>query len=114
MSGATMLYRCPGPHVTDGIAYDYTVVDAADVDAALADGWHRHYDQAHAAMQAASADAAAQLQANEARLAEVDAALAKSLQARHKGRGVWAVVDADGNEVQTGLTKEEAQAAVGA
>ena len=31
----------------------------------------------------------------------------------HKGRGVWAIVDDEGNEVETGLTKEEAYRASG-
>lgn len=109
MKNATMLYRCPGPHSTDGIAYDYTVVDGDEVEAKLAEGWHRNWHDADAALKGAAERPAE----NEQELAEVDEALkdAGALKAVHKGRGKWSVVDADGKELQSGLTKEQAEAA---
>jgi hypothetical protein len=122
MKNPTMVYRCPGQHVTDGIAYDYTIVDEDEVEAKLAEGWHRDWNAADAARRAAEE----QLAENEAKLEEVEAKLADAggagdgetpadkpkLTAVHKGRGKWSVVDAEGNEIKSGLTKEEAAAAV--
>ena len=34
-----MLYKSPGPHKFHGGDFDYIVVDEADVDARVADGW---------------------------------------------------------------------------
>jgi hypothetical protein len=34
-----MLYKSPGPHKFHGGDFDYIVVDEADVDASIADGW---------------------------------------------------------------------------
>lgn len=119
MQNATMLYRCPGPHKTDGISYDYTVVDQADVDTALAGGWHRNWIDADQALKGA----AEKLAQNEREIAAADTKLqaageqsapnAEGLTAVHKGRGKWSLVDAEGNEVRSGLTKEEAAAEVG-
>ena len=56
------------------------------------------------------------IEANEAELQRIEqkleAAEAPKLRAVHKGRGVWALVDASGAEVETGLSREEAQAKV--
>jgi hypothetical protein len=41
MLEATMLYKAPGPHNLHGHDVDYVVVDADEVDALVADGWHR-------------------------------------------------------------------------
>lgn len=37
----TMLYKYPGPHRIDRDNYSYLVVDSADVDTFLDDGWFR-------------------------------------------------------------------------
>lgn len=79
MKTPTMLYICPGQHVTDGVAYDYTVVDESEVESHLADGWHRDWVQADAALKASAAE---RLQANERELAEVE----QKLQAAPKAR----------------------------
>jgi hypothetical protein len=34
-----MLYKHPGPHEIHGDKFDYTIVDEADVDSAVKDGW---------------------------------------------------------------------------
>lgn len=113
MKNPTMLYKSPGAHSTDGVSYDYTIVDADEVEAKLAEGWSGHYLEA--AERAKGADAA-QLNANEQELAQVEQQLqaAGDLKAVHKGRGVWAVVDGAGHEVEGGLTKEQAHAKAGA
>lgn len=114
MKEPTMLYRCPGEHRTDGIDYAYTIVDADQVDAALAEGWHRTIAEA-ADTQAALVQ---KIQANESELQEVERKLAEGgdapkLAAVHKGRGKYDVVDAAGAVVASGLTKDEAQAKAG-
>lgn len=134
MQNATMLYRCPGEHITEGVRYDYIIVDATEVDAALADGWHHNWVQADAAFKAAAQKLAAnevELQAveqqldgadslagaesgTEAAAAAGDAAQPAALTAVHKGAGKWSLVDAAGIEVQTGLTKDAAKAAAAA
>lgn len=129
MKHPTMLYRSPGPHALEAGPCDYVIVDATEVDAKLAEGWHRKPDEA---VRADRERAAAQLQANEQEQAQIAAQLQAAgaggadngdqapagapaaLKAVHKGRGVWAVVDAAGAEVATGLTREEAQARAGA
>ena len=126
MHNPTMLYRCPGQHITDGIAYDYVIVEEGEIESKLSEGWHRNWHDADAALKGA----AEKLAENERELAKVEQQLeaagepvsgempgaegqaAPQLTAVHKGRGKWAVVDAAGNEVQSGLTREEAQAAV--
>jgi len=41
MSFPTIVYRCPGPHQRKGGTFDYKgVADKAQLEAALADGWH--------------------------------------------------------------------------
>lgn len=117
MKNPTMLYRCPGPHITDGIAYEYTIVDEDRVEATLAEGWHRNWADADTALKGAAeklAENERELAAGNKKLEEAGeqtAANAEGLKAVHKGRGKWSLVDADGNEVKSGLTKEEAQAA---
>jgi hypothetical protein len=107
MNNPTMLYRCPGPETFEGVACETTVVDEPDVDAMLADGWSRDWIAADAVHK----EAAAKLAANEEEQARIAAELAA------------ADPDADvidpppgasglGEEVQTGLTKEQALAAV--
>ena len=103
MKSPTMLYRCPGPLEFEGVACETTIVDEPDVEAALADGWHRNWIEA----------GAARLATNEAELAEVEKKLGGHLHAVHKGRGKYDVLDADGKVVYDNLTKEEAQAKVG-
>ena len=127
MNNATMLYKCPGPHTTDGISYDYVIVDEPEIAAQLAEGWHLTYVEADAAR----TSAAGELAANKAELAEVERQLEGAgslvgaqdtaagaetqpvLRAVHKGAGKWSLLDANDNEVRTGLTKDEAKAAVG-
>lgn len=110
MNDPTMLYRCPGPHRTDGIDYEYVIVDDSEVEATMAKGWYRHYTDASQAL----TDAADRLKANEAEQREIEEKLsAVTLKAVHKGRGVWEVQDASGAVVASGLTKEEAQAQAG-
>lgn len=75
MKAATMLYQSPGPHMTDGIRYDYIVVDEAEVEAKLAEGWHRHYDDAHAVAQKAAGE---QLAANEAEQRQIEQQLGEA------------------------------------
>ena len=49
MKSATMVYKCPGPHVLHGIGVDYKIVDAvpsdgaceSELDEALKAGWFR-------------------------------------------------------------------------
>lgn len=113
MKTPNMLYRCPGPETFEGVACETTVVDEDEVEAKLAEGWHRDWVQAGQVAQ----EAAAQLQANEEEQKRIAEELAKAgqsatgLKAVHKGRGVWDVQDADGAVVQTGLTGEQAKAA---
>lgn len=116
----TMLYRAPGPHECDGYRFDFIVVPDAQVEAKLADGWHRSYVDA---CDTAKGDAAKKLEENEAEQRRIAAELAAAgqddakagangLRAVHKGRGVWDVQDADGKVIESGLTKEQAQAKV--
>lgn len=122
MKYATMLYRSPGPHTFEGVSCETTIVDEPDVQAMLADGWHRNW------IEAAQATTAAQLQVNEEEQQRIAAQLAGAgqgdgadlvgepgpqLKAVHKGRGVWEVQDTGGDVVKSGLTKEQAQAALG-
>ena len=115
----TMLFKCPGPHVWEGMAHDYVVVPDAEIEAKLAEGWHLtvqaadavHKDSVEqhlAENEAEQADIAAKLES--AGEGVEDAPAAPKLTPLHKGRGVWSLVDADGNEVKTGLTKEQAHA----
>lgn len=52
MKNPTMLYKSPGPHDIHGGKFDTLVVDADDVDGALADGWHLTTPNALAASKA--------------------------------------------------------------
>lgn len=89
----TMLFRVPGQHLHDsGARYDYTVVPSAQVPALLADGWALTVEEATAKVEPEKKKEST------------------GLTAVHKGRGVWEVQDADGNTVEGGLTKEQAQA----
>lgn len=36
-----MLYKSPGPHKLHGVMVDYVIVDEADVEAKLAEGWFK-------------------------------------------------------------------------
>ncbi|HET8744309.1 MAG TPA: hypothetical protein VFM98_01800 [Ramlibacter sp.] len=100
MKNPHMLYRCPGPEVFEGVQCETVIVEAEEVEAMHAQGWRRDWMQAKAAMQEA-ADSVPETPAE------------PTLKAVHKGRGVWALVDASGAEVETGLTKDEAQAKAG-
>jgi hypothetical protein len=68
MNEPTMLYRCPGPETFEGVQCETTIVDATDVEAHLADGWHHNWIEA----------GHAQLQANEDEQARVAAELKKA------------------------------------
>jgi hypothetical protein len=114
----TMLFRCPGRHEWEGIAHDCIVVPDAEIDARLAEGWHRTVHEA----------AGAQIKANEAEQAKIAktlqaagaaeatggvigaASMAPKLRAVHKGHGMWAVEDEAGKVVRAGLSKSEAAA----
>lgn len=76
MNAPTMLYRCPGPHKTDGISYDYTIVEAEDVEATLAQGWHRDW------VAADTARTEAQIAANEAEQKAIEQQLTKPAKAK--------------------------------
>lgn len=106
---STMLYKSPGEHTFEGVSCDYVIVDEAEVESKLAEGWNLTW---HGADQDAKDRDAAKLAENEKALAKVEQQLS-TLKAVHKGRGVWEVQDADGNTVQVGLTKEEALAKAG-
>lgn len=114
MNNGTMLYRSPGPEVFEGIPCETTIVEAEDVEGKLAEGWHRCWPEAGAAAQ----ETAAKLAANEAEQARIAAELAKGsqnaggLKAVHKGAGKYEVQDAEGKVVQSGLTKDDANALV--
>lgn len=73
MNNPNMLYRCPGPEKFEGVACETTTIEAEDVEAHLADGWHRDWMQADAANKEA---VAAQIAANEAEQARIAAELA--------------------------------------
>ena len=108
----TMLFKAPGPCVWEGMEYEYIVVPAADVEAKLAEGWFLTVPEAAAAVRT---DTETKLKANQAEQDEIAAKLASNADAPkltpvHKGRGVWSLVDAEGVEVKTGLTKEQAHA----
>lgn len=62
MKNPHMLYRCPGPEKFEGVACETTTVEAEDVEAHLADGWHRDWIAA----------AQAQIAANEAEQARIE------------------------------------------
>lgn len=114
MQEPNMLYRCPGPEVFEGVSCETTIVDADEVEAKLADGWHRIWTDADAAHK----EALAKLAENEAEQARIAAELAGApggtgLKAVHKGRGVWDVVDAAGVVVQSGLSGDDAKKAAG-
>lgn len=108
MNNPTMLYRCPGPHRTDGVDYDYIVVDEPEVQEKLAEGWHRHYLQADEARK----DTEDKLAKNEKEQVKVSEQLKSKLRAVHKGRGVYELHDESGAVVASGLTRDEAQARV--
>lgn len=59
MKNATMLYIFPGPHAIHGGMFDYVVVDEAEIEGRMADGWHLTTTDAKAAHDAAQAEAAA-------------------------------------------------------
>lgn len=52
---STMLYKAPGPHQIHGGRFDYKIVPDDQIEAALADGWHRTTPEAAAAFEAAEA-----------------------------------------------------------
>lgn len=61
MKTPTMVLKYPGKHALQDGSYDYKIVEAEDVDAAVAGGWHRTAAEAKAAYQPAKepeADAA--------------------------------------------------------
>ena len=60
---STMLYKAPGPHEIHGGHFDYTIVEDDQIDAALADGWHKTTPEAQAAYEAAKDEEAAQHEA---------------------------------------------------
>jgi hypothetical protein len=68
MQEPTMLYRCPGHEVFEGVSCETTVVDAHEVEDKLAEGWHRDWIAAGAAHQGD----AEKLAANEAEQAEIE------------------------------------------
>lgn len=85
MNNATMLYRAPGPECFEGVACETTIVDEGDVEAHLADGWHRNWIEAGEVVK----EAQAKLAANEQAQAEIEAKLAAASQtddAPKKGR----------------------------
>lgn len=43
---SVMLYKHPGPHDIHGDKFDYIVVDEADVDAKVKEGWAKSTDEA--------------------------------------------------------------------
>lgn len=75
MKNATMLYKSPGPHTTDGISYEYTIVDEHEVEESLAAGWRLTWVDA----------AQARLAENEQALAEVEDKLADAKPKKTKG-----------------------------
>lgn len=121
MENPTMLYRCPGSETFEGVSCETTIVDEAEVEAHLEEGWRRDWVQADEARK----EVAAKLAANEAEQRRIEAELAKSdkggkkdgdagdapkLQAVHKGRGKFDVVDAAGTVLVSGLTRADAEA----
>lgn len=78
---ATMIYRCPGPEVFEGVACETAIVEAEDVEAKLAEGWSRNWVLAD---KVAKDAAAAQLAANEAEQKRIAAELAKAEKAEKK------------------------------
>lgn len=52
MKTPTMVVKYPGPHQFQDGKYDWLIVDEADVEAALADGWFRSPAEARAAADA--------------------------------------------------------------
>lgn len=76
MNAPTMLYRCPGAQSFEGVSCETAVVDESEVQAKLAEGWHRDW------MQADQAHKAQRLQANEKELAEVGEKLAQATKPR--------------------------------
>lgn len=122
----TMLFRSPGSETIWGVSVDTATVPDAQVDALLADGWHLTVEEADAARRAQLAEKLAAAEAEKAALAaqlaaggqvadlvggEAPAAPPPALRPVHKGNGVWALVDGDGNVVRGGLTRAEAHAA---
>lgn len=85
MNNATMLYRAPGPECFEGVACETTIVDESDVDAHLADGWHRNWIEAGEVVK----EAQAKLEANEKQQAEIEAQIATASQTDDapKGKG---------------------------
>lgn len=94
MKTPTMLYRYPGPVNCDGTMCETVIVEESEVDAMLADGWHANFALAK--------------QAHDEALEP--ATTTGGLKAVHKGRGVYELQDAEGNVVESGLSKDEAQA----
>lgn len=43
---SVMLYKHPGPHDIHGDKFDYIIVDEADVDAKVKEGWAKSTDEA--------------------------------------------------------------------
>jgi len=103
MNNGHMLYRCPGSQEFEGVKCETTIVEAEDVEAAKAEGWHVNWIDADRAQQGQGANVADL----------VDDPGAVQLHAVHKGRGVYELQDAAGNVVEAGLTREQAQAKVG-
>lgn len=48
MKNAHMVFRHPGPHLVDGISYEYLIVEEEDVEAKVAEGWARSVPEAKA------------------------------------------------------------------
>lgn len=51
----TMLYKAPGPHDVHGGKFDYIVVADEEIEAHIAQGWHKTTTEAKAAHEAAKA-----------------------------------------------------------
>jgi hypothetical protein len=98
MNNPTMLYRCPGPEVFEGVRCETLIVEDEDVQAAKAQGWCSDWMQAAAAQKPENAEPA-----NEA----------QKLRMVHRGRGKYDVLDAAGLVLYDKLTHEEALAKVG-
>lgn len=57
-----MIFKAPGPHEWEGVAYDWMICEAEDAAAHIAQGWHNTFFEATAATPAESlADRAAAL-----------------------------------------------------
>jgi hypothetical protein len=98
MNNPTMLYRCPGTEVFEGVRCETLIVEAEEVESAKAEGWCSNWIEAAAAQKPDNADPANEEQ---------------KLRMVHRGRGKYDVLDAAGNVVHDNVTKEEALAKVG-